>query len=361
MMSQAPTSSVPASQVPQQDWAAQSSLLNDLMAAIAGMRPDMKDFVKKDSVTGAMVNTDGLTYGEALSEWMGMLSQVSDVSSALQDMNSGFYTLPDGTAVPLGSLSPDQQASVKAANSNLFAKLMNDYQVSTYDLQNDRATTDFNDRMAQLQASISVDDLTQQQADRKVSRHLQGLQEARTRAQYVTDTLQTAAPYVTSNGKTSFSANDVGGFASAFASRMGLDPGASLLNYTGTMNIDPEGQLANQQSILGLVGGIPDVPDLATNASMVPSLPNRPAMPTLSAPANTGSLLSMAAQPRPASTPAQVSPWTVSPTPSQQFLKNPAKAAADLAAKRLVAKPGTQWQPLSQVLAGILGSSKGGK
>ncbi len=344
------------SRAPQQDWNAQASLLSDLMATISGMRPDMKSFVNKDPTTGAMVNADGLTYTEALGEWMGMLTEVADVSTALQDMNSGFYTLPDGTAVPLTSLPPEQLAAVQAANSNLFAKLMNDYQVSSYDLQNDRATQSFNDKVAQLQSSIGVDNVTQRQAEQKISRHIQGLQEARGRAEYITNTQMAAAPYATSGGKTSFSANDVGGMASAWASRMGLDPGASLLNYTGTVNIDPEGQLANQGSLLGLVGGIPDLPELNTNASMVPGLPDRPAIPSLTPPTNTGSLVSMAAAGRSPVTPQMtpVTPLAVPPTPSAQFIRNPAKAAATLAAQRFTARKGTQWQPLGLALRSLV-------
>mgnify|MGYP000863796819 FL=1 len=129
-----------------------------------------------------------------------------------------------------------------------------------------------------------------------------------------------AAPYATSGGKASFSAADAGGIGAAFADRLGLDPNASLLNYTGTMDIDPEsllsqfdtrlggagpldpGRLRSQfDADLGVGGELVRPPSLLSGEGTLPTAPNLPAAPSLIAPQRAASLLAMPAGPLPES------------------------------------------------------------
>jgi uncharacterized coiled-coil protein SlyX len=139
---------------------------------------------------------------------------------------------------------------------------------------NRTAQQDFENRLAELQARLAVDDITLDKASREVSRHLDTLAESRARADLTTRSLLDAAPFAT-GGKTSFSGSDLGGGISLLLNQAGIaDPSRmSLLEYPTTLDIDPAALMAQGDAALGAQGQVPQIPALAATQGNVPARP----------------------------------------------------------------------------------------
>jgi len=128
----------------------------------------------------------------------------------------------------------------------------------------------FANDLASTDQSIKLDTLGQNREVQLIARFLGGLQESRGRAQQIADAKKELRMYGTPSGKTSFSYSDLGAGFESEARRMGIDPTKPLVNYPGTIWLDPEADQARFDEQFGVTGQIPGISPLHTQFSDVP-------------------------------------------------------------------------------------------
>lgn len=117
--------------------------------------------------------------------------------------------------------------------------------------------------ISKMQADIAAGRLTLDQAIHQLNQKMQGAQEARQRAQFVSDEMDRAARWAPSApGKSSYSGNDLGAVGAMLGQR-GIDPNAAIANYGPTRTVDPQGLLAQYDAQFGVgsAGGPGSSPD----------------------------------------------------------------------------------------------------
>jgi len=270
----------------------QASLADLIVEEVLNQRPDPNDPRYKER------NADGYAvynYTDEVTLWLEAVQQAATASASLKEFTQGRITMPDGTIRLLGTATPEELAVFEEANRQVYRNLLNQYGLDQYQVDKDRAQTDFQNKLDALDASLALDETRLDQATKKIDRQLAGQQESRQRAQLVSDTKRLAAPYATTAGKTSFSASDLGGSLLALAGQAGVDGRQSLLNYPALVTLDPEGDLSRFDAQGGVSGPLPGIPDLLT-AGGAPGAPQLPGAPRLLAPEAPSSLLQLAGQ-----------------------------------------------------------------
>jgi len=271
-----------------------AALAEDVVNTIAQLQPKLAQFDRRDEY-GVLVNGEGYSFDEANKDWTNSLNIAVETASRLRDLDEGFGKLPDGTIMPTSQMSPEQLAYVTTYNNQLWGKMAQDYGLSNYEMQSEyatgqynreaeRAIADFNNKIASTGQKMDLDQLTMDQADQQIDRHLRGLGESRSRADLIARTQLDAAPYATAGGKTSFSGQDLGGGVSSLARMAGINPAESLLNYTGVSQVDPEGTMNRLDQQFGVGGPLPQAASLLTTAMDVPSAPTLPELPNIAPP-----------------------------------------------------------------------------
>jgi hypothetical protein len=220
---------------------------------------------------------------------MGLLGQVREFSEG------GRFTMGDGTVITTEMLSdPDPIVASQALfqwtqaiggtvdDFNRYAEGMGlgEFKVSTDGRAsaaaaeaNAQAQQTFTNRLAQLGAQLDVEDVSSRRIGQQTDRALRGLAESRSRADTAIQRVLEALPLSSPEGKTSFTANELGAGVGTLARRARIDPTAPLLNYTGQVNINPEEQFARFDQQLGVAGGLPEIPDISVGPGDVPALP----------------------------------------------------------------------------------------
>ena len=226
-------------------------------------------------------------FDAAYQAWQTDLADAETSLMTQQKFDAGLVTVSDGRGgtvnIALAGASPAIQAAAKASVENNWRAAQNKYAMDQYDLSKDAELAKFNARISKVTAQTAIDNLNLSTATSKIARDLQGMTESRQRAQYVTESLLKAAPWATTGGKTSFSANDVG--AGALASLVGINPNDTVMRYTGTTHIDPAGLMAAYDAKMGVgQGPLASIPEPTVNAGMLPGDPNLPAPPSLLGP-----------------------------------------------------------------------------
>lgn len=238
-----------------------------------------------------------------IAQAQGALGGLIDNTIALQEIGvSGELRLDDGTVLTTELLT-DPDLVIRAQAVQAFAERLGSTIAERNQMMLDAGLEDFvtedtsgagsasaaarernqleqarfaND-LAKLGAELDIKDATTRRIDSQVARHLGGLQESRARTSDTLDTILRALPLASASGKTAFTANELGGGVSALARMGGIDPNASLLQFTGQQTIAPDAHRAAGDAALGVSGPVPTVPDLG---SLV--VPTPPALtPTL--------------------------------------------------------------------------------
>lgn len=241
-----------------------------------------------------------LVLAEQTQALTGMLDVISQINTL---ENQGGFLGADGSFITLNDLEhadPLVQAQARAeffkfgesvfGSGNAYLKQLGleEFIVDPADRETwvdpseirDRAQSKFNNDLAELQSKIDIESLSVDDAVKRIDRTLSGLQESRTRADYVTKTLMDAAKWGSPSGKTSFSAADLGAGVGALARQAGIGGNAPLVNYTGIQDINPEGILAKyDESILGGQTFLPQIPNRTIDFSTIPSPPNLSEVP----------------------------------------------------------------------------------
>lgn len=133
-----------------------------------------------------------------------------------------------------------------------------------------RKDSSFGNDIASMGEAEKVAQLGQTRGAKEIDRFLSGLQESRGRAGLIAEAKKEQRMYGTAPGKSSFSYADLGAGFAAEAKRMGIDPNSPLVNYGGTVNLDPQGDMANYDSQFGVTGAIPGMPDIGLGLGDVP-------------------------------------------------------------------------------------------
>lgn len=263
--------------IPAGNWGHKADTAEELLNEIKALQPNRAEF------TGG-TNAQGLTYSEAMSEWMASMGEAANTAAMLRDLEGGLVTLADGTIAPRGTVPPELLAQVDAANENRYRQLLNQYNLDSYKTQNDVAQAQFNNQITTFNAKRGLDQDAQSKAEARVNRQLGGLAESRARADAVTQSLLDAAPYASPSGKSDFSGVDIGAPAASWMSRLGLNPNESLLRFTGTQTIDPEGLMAKYDQGFGVNGELTGIPDSLLGMGDVPVEPQFGAYPGMMGP-----------------------------------------------------------------------------
>lgn len=274
---------------------AQGSSIDPLQVIDATLRelmaspPQASDYTIDDGQGNQIPDTQAFkaasdAYHQHISDFLALRKSYSD-------QNAGMFTLPDGTIVTqaaLDAMDPATRAQVETqlANQNTdrqnkYNELMNSLGLTEFTtgqnsagLENNRLSTDFQNQLGSYREKLALDQANQNTGLNKIDRQLRGMTEARSRAQVSMDALQAAAPWGTSGGKTSFSANDLGGGVAGLAGKGNLNPNTPLMNFPGVQTVDPNSMFNFYDNSLGVSGQLPQVPDLTTTPGMIPQAPN---------------------------------------------------------------------------------------
>lgn len=264
--------------------------LKEALGTIQGMMPDAN--------APGYVAEPG-QYALDFQTWLQMFLDTSDAYQAMQQSAFGYVTLPDGSILPTGDLSPEQRAIFEQANEAKYQNALNALGIQQANLVADRAQAGFNNQLTRIQSAMNLDDTRLRKAEAQINRQLSGMGESRDRASLISNTKLQAAPYATQGGKTSFSANDLGSLLGEFAAFSGVDPNSSLLNYQGTSMVDPEADMQRFDSLLGVGGALPDLPSLLSEGEgfAIPDVPDLGPLPNFSL--SRVNLSGLGAQPAP--------------------------------------------------------------
>lgn len=230
------------------------------------------------------VDANGQTFAAAQGAWALAVDRLNTAAKNARYQTLGLTTLPDGSVVSTGSLTPDQQAQIANANANAYAKILNQYGLDQYnvyntatDSYNKSATQDFDNRVAALNAGISLDNHDLASAQANLQRWLDGQSVATAVGTEQTAANDLISKYGSPSGQTSFTPNDLGSGVAALAAQGGMSANAPILQYPGVVNVDP---LATRQAVmasLGLPQTAPMLPVPAVTAQNTPP-PQAPAL-----------------------------------------------------------------------------------
>jgi hypothetical protein len=280
---------------PENPYAKKAADLKGAVATLGGMMPD---------ADAPGYQKDPEQFAVDFQTWLSMYLDTSDAYSAMQRGKYGYVTLPDGSLMPTGDLSPEERMIFDQANEAKYQNTLSALGLQASNIAAERAQAGFNNQMDRVTQAGRIDDTRLRKSEAEVSRALGGRSESRNRAQLISEEKRAAAPYATSGGKTAFSGNDLGSLLGEFSSFAGVDPNSSLLKYTGTSMIDPEADMARFDTQMGVGGELPGLAELMAGGGdfSIPGVPDLGALPQLSASrVNLGSLLSQA---QPAAAPA---------------------------------------------------------
>jgi hypothetical protein len=208
-----------------------------------------------------------------------------------KEEKAGIFRMEDGqiiTRAQMDQLDPGSRAQVESyiANKNIeqentFNQILNELQLTEFTtgqnsagMENSRRSSDFQNQMETYREQIGLDQANQDTASKRVARQLDGMSEARQRADTAMQALMAAAPWGTSNGKTSFSANDLGAGVAGLSRLGNVDPSAPLLNFTGVQTVDPNSMFDFYDQQMGVGGPLPQIPDLMTQPGQIPQAPS---------------------------------------------------------------------------------------
>lgn len=222
---------------------------------------------------------DGSTYQDDVARWTQAVTSVTAASQDLRLNAYGLTKLPDGTVIAIGDLSPEQSKAIDDANYNVYAGVMNDLGLADYDVrvgrqkdQNEVTRSNFDNKLKEIEASISFDDVNIARAAKDIDRSLAGLQESRNRADLINDANKQLREWGTAPGKTNYSLLDIApGLFKASGSN--IDPSLISINYTGTTRVDPMAIMDEYDKKLGVNRVLPEVPSLVTDPSQLPKPP----------------------------------------------------------------------------------------
>lgn len=265
-------------------------VINALLASLMESQPEPGDF--KDQVqNGVMVYSAAEQYQDALSGWMQSMQDAVKLKQSYAEEESGMWRMEDGSIITrdmMDQLDPASRAQVESyiANKNIerdnaFNQLLNELNLTEFTTgqnsaisENSRRSKDFQNQLEAYREGISLDQANQNTAVRKVDRQLSGMQEASSRAATTLEALMKAAPWGTSGGKTSFTPADLGGAVTTLARFGGVGANDPLLNFTGTLNVDPNSMFNFYDQQLGVSGPLPQIPDLQTTPGQIPLPPS---------------------------------------------------------------------------------------
>jgi hypothetical protein len=260
---------------------------DQLIQELWNQRPDPSDPI----YAGADPADPNAPYYEAdIQAWRGLLQDTMAYAEYKKEEKAGIFRMEDGqiiTRAQMDQLDPGSRAQVESyiANQNIerensFNNILNELDLTEFTtgqnsagMENQRRSTDFQNQMEGYREQIGLDMANQNTASKKVDRQLSGMQEASSRAATAMDALLKAAPWGTTNGKSSFSPADLGGAVSSMARFGGIGANDPLVNFTGTQTIDPNAMFNFFDQQMGVSGPLPQIPDLMTQPGQIPQAP----------------------------------------------------------------------------------------
>lgn len=267
----------------------QRALIDALRESMDEFKPNPQDFMYQG--LDGKPQLDSESYQAAIGEYIQNQQMILEMSQSLDEEEAGIFRMEDGQIITremMDQLDPAARAQVEAtiANRNIerqnqFNDLLNSLDLTEFttgqqstQLENQRRSQDFQNQLESFRQRISLDQANQDTAVKKIDRNLMGMQESRARATDALDALMKAAPFGTSNGKTSFTPADLGGAVSALARFGGIGANTPLLNFTGVQTIDPNSMFNFYDQQLGVGGPLPEIPNLTTQPGQIPAPPS---------------------------------------------------------------------------------------
>lgn len=258
------------------------SHLQDLLDELTGTMPRKND--PEFNIGGQF---DGFTYSAAVQEWTKGYNEAKKAYDAAKNFEAGLFQMPDGTLVPLDELDDTEIELVNKYNSQLYRNALSKFGLDEFaqaradiGAENDRRSTQFQDKLDEVRMSLGYDEAELARSAQELDRWLAGQDVAQEDAANIAAAKQQAMSYGTTNGKSSFTGNDLGGAVAALARQGGLSGDVPLLSYPGTQTLDPVGDRLASLAAMGISNAPPQVPQLGTQRGSLPTAPDLLQLPS---------------------------------------------------------------------------------
>lgn len=248
----------------------------DMLQEIQASKPTPEMFKNADGT----VDPNSLEYRSAFQNWtQDVQAQVQTIKS-LQNEKMGVAELPDGQLVPIDTLSPDEQDYVRQYNEQLYNQQLAKYGLEQFSLrrqsvidENQRLADEFSAKRGELQDKLSLESNSLDRSLAELDRWLKGQQVAGEDADRIQTAQQEATRYGTTNGKRSFSGNDLGAGVGMLAQQAGIPGDVPLISYPGTQLWDPVADRQNSLAGMGISNTAPTIPQSALSFADIPAPP----------------------------------------------------------------------------------------
>lgn len=248
----------------------------DMLQEIQAAKPTPEDFRGADG----SIDPSGIEYRSALQSWTQQVQDQVKIVQSLQNEKMGVAELPDGQLVAIDSLSPEERSYVSQYNEQLYGQQLAKYGLEQFNLrrqsaidENQRLADEFSAKRGELQDKISLDSNSLDHALGELDRWLKGQQVAGEDASRIQTAQQEATRYGTTNGKRSFSGNDLGAGVDMLAQQAGIPGNVPLISYPGTQLWDPVADRQNSLAGMGISNTAPTIPQSALSFADIPAPP----------------------------------------------------------------------------------------
>ncbi len=270
-----------------QNWDGAASQLQDALTELIANKPSRADYTDAHGF-------DSASYQAALGNWATSYQKLASAAKSLKEQSLGLTTLPDGTVIAVGDLSPEQRSQVETANANIYGDILNKFGLSQFNLlsgankdRNATASADFQNKLAGYDAGLNFDTHSLASATAGLNRWLNAQTVAEKDASNIAAAQQQVGKWGTSNGKADFSGGDLGAGVSTLMRQGGMDPSQSILRFPGVQTLDPVGDRLRSLAAMGVSNAPPLIPAMRSTYGAIPGAPPLtmpPPPPVLQAP-----------------------------------------------------------------------------
>lgn len=265
--------------------------VQQIVDELAQNKPDQKDYTLPatdiyGNPTGG-TQPDTAAYQAALNSWMQNYTGALKTLASFQQQQVGLTTLPDGSVVATGDLTPEQANAINTANANNYADLLNKLGLSQYNLlagattsNNQNTQNTFDNTIKGVTTKMAVDNASLQSAIADISRWADAQQTAQNDVSNIQNAQKMVQQYGTTNGKTSFTGADLGGGVSALAAQANIPAASPIIQYPGFMTLNPVQDRLNSLAAMGVSNTPPAIPYPTVTAADIPSAPGFISAPT---------------------------------------------------------------------------------
>lgn len=230
------------------------SIIDTILAELVKNQPKPGDF--KDDQSG----TAAENYQFARQQWTNEFTSLVKTRETLKNNALDIYTLPDGTVMAKGDLTPEQKAQIDASNRAALQDTLRKYGLEDIDAKNKNAQQNFANKITGINTGLATEDRDLARAKTELGRWLDAQGVAQGDATNIQEAKKLATQWGTTGGKTAFTAADLGEGVSGLARQAGSNMAAPLLKYPGYQTFDPVGDRQASMAAMGVLNAPPLLP-----------------------------------------------------------------------------------------------------